>query len=116
MKLTIPGSLTDLNTYINAERTHRYKGAKIKKEETALVATYARSLPKVEKYPVQVHFHWYCKNKRKDIDNIIFSQKFVLDGLVDAGVLENDGWKQISGITHSLSVDKSNPRVEVVIE
>ena len=34
MIINLPGEFTTLNKYINAERTNRYLGAKIKKEET----------------------------------------------------------------------------------
>jgi len=44
MKLVIPGELTDLNTYINAERSNRYAGAKIKREMTDYVAWIAKEI------------------------------------------------------------------------
>lgn len=59
---------------------------------------------------------WYCKNKRKDKDNIMAGQKFIFDGLQKAGVLSNDGWKQIGDVTHRFEVDKRNPRVEIVLQ
>ena len=62
------------------------------------------------------HFTWYCKNRKKDPSNISYAVKFIFDGLEMAGVIENDGWKQISGITHKFEVDKKNPRVVIDIE
>lgn len=38
-------------------------------------------------------FLWVSKHKRMDMDNIESGQKFIWDGLVKAGVIENDGWK-----------------------
>ena len=39
----------------------------------------------------------------------------ILDGLVVAGVIKNDGWGQIGEICHRFTVDKQDPRVEVKI-
>jgi Holliday junction resolvase RusA-like endonuclease len=61
----------------------------------------------------ELEITYYMENRKKDPDNILSSKKFILDGLVQAGVLENDGWKQIKGFDESWEVDKKNPRVEV---
>ena len=65
---------------------------------------------------VDLEFVWYCKNRRKDKDNILVGQKFIIDGLVEAGVIENDGWNEIGDIKHEFARDKNNPRVEVKIK
>lgn len=65
---------------------------------------------------IDLDITWYCKNKRKDKDNIAAGIKFILDGLVKAGTIENDGWKQVNNFSHSFKVDKDNPRVEVEIK
>jgi hypothetical protein len=36
--------------------------------------------------------------------------------MIKAGLIQNDGWKNIGGIEHHFSVDKGNPRVEVVLK
>lgn len=72
-------------------------------------------LPKALDQPLHFHFTWYCPNKRKDPDNISFAKKFILDGLQVAGVIENDGWKQIAGFSDAFYLDKQNPRVELTI-
>ena len=63
--------------------------------------------------PVCLSITWYMKNRRKDPDNISFAVKFILDGLVNAGALPNDGWNEIVEITHHFVVDAKQPRVEV---
>ena len=112
--LIIDGELTDLNTYINAERRNRFIAAKIKKEETYKVKSLSRTLKQIFA-PVEVEIHWYSKNIRKDPDNICYAKKYVMDGLVEAGVLANDGQKQIVGFRDKFFVDKLNPRVEVTL-
>ena len=96
MKLTIHGDLVDLNTYINKERGNRYAAAAIKEEETRRVYWECKS-QKIGhiKNPVFIAFTWFCKNKKKDKDNISsMGKKYILDGLDKAGVLINDGWDQ----------------------
>ena len=115
MKLTIPGELTDLNAYINAERSNRYIGAKIKREMTDYITILAKRLKTEIRTPVRITYRWYCKNKRKDKSNIAFAKKFIEDGLVNAGVLKNDGWNDIEGFNDRFYIDKQNPRVEVEI-
>ncbi len=114
MKLTIRGELTDLNTYIQKERGNRFAAAAIKEEETRRVYWECKSQKlKPINNPVLVDCTWYCKNKKKDKDNISFAKKFILDGLMKAGVLSNDGWDQVVGFQDTFIIDKENPRVEV---
>lgn len=50
------------------------------------------------------------------MDNIAFAHKFILDGLVDAGVLKGDSRKFVIGLEDDFSeIDPDNPRVEVTI-
>lgn len=112
MKIIIPGEFTDLNTYIDAERSNRFKAAKIKSTMTFIA--FSRAKGQKSSYKRQkIVFRWYCKNQKKDPDNICFAKKFILDGMVKAGVIDNDGWKQISGFEDEFYLDKQHPRVEV---
>ncbi len=114
-KIIIPGELPGLNKIIDKSKQHWASYSKMKKKYTNKAAWIATSgLHKMNK--IDLHFIWYCKNRRKDKDNILVGQKFIIDGLVEAGVIENDGWKQIGKIEHSFEVDKENPRVEVKIK
>ncbi len=115
-KLIIKGELTDLNTYINAERSNRFFGAKLKKENTELVEQeiMIQRLKPINK-PVFVYIYWYIKNGRKDPDNIAFAKKFILDGLVKMGVLKDDGMQEIIGFQDHFNIDKDNPRIEVIL-
>lgn len=116
--LVIPGELTDLNTFIKAMNGHRLAGNSIKQEETDRVAMECRiaRIPEVDKYPVHITYNWYSKDQRKDTDNVAFAKKFINDGLVKAGVLEDDSRKFVAGFSDYFFIDKHNPRVEVNIE
>lgn len=111
--LIIPGRLPDLNDMTDAARKNKFASADMKKVNTELAAWYAKSarIPRFNK--VDIVFTWYEPNRKRDKDNIIAAQKFILDGLVMAGVLSNDGWKQVGDILHRIRVDKNNPRIEI---
>lgn len=62
-------------------------------------------------------YRWYEKDKRRDLDNVSsFGRKVIQDALVYTGVIQNDGWKEITGFSDEFYVDKKNPRIEVEIE
>lgn len=63
----------------------------------------------------RMDFLWVEPNRKRDKDNICAARKFVLDGLVEAGVLQGDGWKYIDGWTDEFRVDKEKPGVKVTI-
>lgn len=115
ISFTIFGELIDLNTYINGERRSRYIGASIKKENTETVMWQTKNLDKVKNYPVTIEMHWYTPNEKKDPDNVAFAKKYILDALVENGILENDGRKQILGFKDLFFTDKKEPRIKVGI-
>lgn len=113
MKLVILGRLPGLNEYISVMNRNRFIGAKMKKENTQLVAWEAKAQKLRKCQPVEIIFTWYEPNMKRDKDNIAFAKKFILDGLVTAGVLEGDGWKGYGDFDDRFEIDKKNPRVEV---
>lgn len=114
--LIIPGRFPSLNDYIAAERKNRHIAAKMKRDETKRVADIAANsdMPTFQK-PVHVYFTWVEPNKRRDLDNIAFAHKFILDGLVKAGVLNGDSQKYVTGFVDFFRVDKDNPHVSILI-
>jgi Holliday junction resolvase RusA-like endonuclease len=115
-KIIIPGELTDLNTYIRKERGNRFSAAKIKQAETTRCMCWFLGRPKL-KGKLEIAFKWYSKNAKKDPDNISFSKKFILDGMVKAKFIDNDGQKTIKRFSgEDFLIDKNNPRVEIEIE
>ena len=69
--------------------------------------------PSPPSLPITIKFTWICKDRRKDKDNVRVGAKYILDGLVEAGVLRGDGWNQIQGFTDHFDIDRKNPRIEV---
>lgn len=118
-KLTILGRLPGLNEYIAAERQHRQKAAKLKRdtEERVLWCAKVSLRGWKAKGPIIMHYTWYEPDRRRDKDNIsAYGRKVIQDALVKGGYLKNDGWSDIEGFTDAFSVDRKRPRVEVVIE
>ena len=116
MKLIIHGRFPGSNEIIKAAKHHHMKYSNMKKEYTELVAFSAKSqgIPKYKRADFLIT--WIEANQRRDKDNISGGgTKFILDGLQAAGVIENDGWKQVNSILHRFEVDKLNPRIEIEI-
>lgn len=113
--IVIPGELPDLNQIIAESKNHWGSYSSLKKTNTQLVAFCTKQATKRRYKKIDLDVTWYCKNKRKDKDNIMAGTKFILDGLVAAGVIQNDGWANVGDIRHRFSVDKQDPRVEVRI-
>jgi Holliday junction resolvase RusA-like endonuclease len=113
--VVIPGELPDLNQIIDASKNHWGSYSSLKKANTQLVAFCTKQATKRRYKKIDLDITWYCKNKRKDKDNIMAGTKFILDGLVLAGIITNDGWSNVGDIRHTFDVDKQDPRVEVKI-
>ena len=117
-KVIIQGRLSGLNEYIAAERSNKYKAAKLKRENEAIVMIAIKQQlknVKIEK-PVYMEYTWVEKNKRRDLDNITFGRKIIQDSLVKAGILKDDGWKYILGFSDRFQVDRENSRIEIKIK
>jgi Holliday junction resolvase RusA-like endonuclease len=118
--VVIEGRLVGLNDYVNAERTNRFKAAKIKKEMETLITVYlhnadlAGTLHKHTK-PCELWITWVEPNKRRDLDNISFGTKFIQDAMVRYGVFPDDNQNYIRLLHHTTAFDKKCPRVEVII-
>jgi Holliday junction resolvase RusA-like endonuclease len=111
-KIEIPFRLPSLNEYTNKCRNNRYAGAEMKKQIECNIAYYINKLPEYKK-PVKIHFTWVEENKRRDLDNISFAKKFILDSLVKAGKLKNDNRKYVIGFTDGFEYAKES---KVILE
>ena len=106
--------LPSLNDYISAERTNRYMGANMKRNTQDGIAWFIAKLPRFEN-PVTIHFHWIEKTSKRDLDNVAFAKKFILDALVENGKLIDDSQKYVRGFTDTFEKGKEN-EVIVTIE
>ena len=115
-RFEIDKRLMGLNEYTKLNRENRYLGNQAKqKEQEYIMWCIKQQLGnlKITK-PVIGHFTWIEENKRRDLDNICFAKKFILDALVQAGVLADDNRKIVTNFTDSFEyADKSKVIVEL---
>jgi Holliday junction resolvase RusA-like endonuclease len=114
-RIILPGRLPGLNEVISANRAHWSKGAKQKKSLTECLAWHIKAQIKHPVGKATYHFKWVEKDKRRDKDNVASGKKFFMDALQMAGIINNDGWKQVAGFADEFEVDAKNPRVEIEI-
>lgn len=113
----IPGRLPGTNEYQDECRKNARAGGRMKRDATDMVAWYAKAARiKPMLPPVSVHIEWVEPNMRRDKDNIRGGAKFILDGLQEAGVIGNDNWKWIEGISDEYKVNKAKPHITVTLE
>jgi hypothetical protein len=118
----IDGPLPGMNEMIAAAKGSRGKGlaySRMKKEWTDRVWAISKSTginkPAAFDRPVSLQFVWVERDKKRDPDNVTAARKFILDGLVNAGVLQGDGWRWINGWWDRWDVNPDRPGVGVNI-
>jgi hypothetical protein len=112
--LWIPGVLPGLNEIIRLNRANKYAAAESKRNLTQSIGLLAKTQLKPCE-AIFLEFTWVEKNKRRDPDNVAAGKKFILDAFVEAGILKNDGWREVLGWKDVFEVDKNNPGVRVLI-
>ena len=92
IRMQLPG----LNEYTRACRTSAQAAAKMKRDTEGEIRWFTGGLPEFRK-PVIIHFRWIESTRKRDLDNGAFAKKFILDALVSAGKLPDDGQKWVRG-------------------
>ena len=108
----IPGPLPGANDII---RKHHMVYSRLK---SAWGLTIARCIFVAKLKPVgycRIEFVWHEANNKRDDDNVMFGQKFVLDMLRDAEIIRDDRRQWVKSLTHRVVVDPSKPGVEVTL-
>lgn len=113
--LVIPGIPPSVNTWRNL---HHFAEAKQKREWEDIVGwEVARQRVRPPKPLKRAHvtYEYYFSSKRRhDPDNYV--GKWTTDGLVKAGVLEDDSFDNIALLICQGGVDRKNPRTEIFVE
>jgi Holliday junction resolvase RusA-like endonuclease len=107
--------LPGLNEYTGACRNNKYIGAKMKQDIENTIWIYIKQQMKSTKIdsPVKINFKWIEDSKKRDLDNICFAKKFILDALVKANVLRNDTQNFVKGFTDTFEYSNKN---SVIVE
>lgn len=116
----IKAKLPSLNQVVEKNRANKYAGAKFKKDIEEVIGWAIKQALTMKKLkPVQrpcvIHIDWHEATKRRDVDNIQSSQKFVLDAMVQNGILINDSRRYVKQVKHEI-IDDSIDFVVVKIE
>ena len=118
-RFVIQQKLPSLNQVIAANRESIYKGAGLKRRVQDDICEWIRiALLRNTVYPVEqceVMIIWHEKNKKRDVDNIQSAQKFILDAMVEMGIIKNDTRKYVTQINHKV-VDDTEDYVEVYLQ
>ena len=102
-----------LNEYVNVCRTNKFKAAKYKADIEREIGFYLMKMPRWNN-PIKIHFHWVEGNKKRDLDNISFSKKFILDAMVKMNKLKDDNRKCVTAFTDTFEyADKSKVILEI---
>lgn len=115
-KFEISERLPGLNEYTRLNRQNRYVGAKLKKDTEDRIYYYIlKQLRGIHiTKPVHITFTWVEENGKRDLDNICFAKKFILDALVKANILKNDNKEYVLGFVDKFEyADKSKVIVEL---
>lgn len=111
--LWIPGPLPGINDLVGKGR---WAYGKTKKEWTEHIAWLAKAARLPAFTRARFDFLWVERDKKRNPDNIAGGgKKVVFDGLVEAKVLPNDGWKQIAKWSDDFEVDAKRPGVLVTL-
>ena len=108
----IPFALPDLNSYNKTSRSPQVGAImanRIKQDTEGIICA---CLPYRKgwdpQYPLRISFIWHVVSRKKDLDNIAFGQKFVLDALQKKGIIKGDGMKYIAEINHRYQLGSEN--------
>ena len=116
IRFFIPYRLPGLNEMIAAAKVRKGGWSKYADEKRKHTRNIGKLIPRTKKFKkVFINFTWSEPNSRRDKDNITVARKFIFDGMVYAGIIDSDGWRQIEGWTDTFCIDKDNPGVEVTV-
>lgn len=118
--LFIPGRVPSLNEVLAMAKTQRGKYSPYNElksawtENTVMLAQNKRLVPMTGL--VEAAFLICEPNERRDPDNFCsVVAKFVLDGLVKAGVIQGDGWKHLARLSYAWHCDPIRPGIRVML-
>jgi hypothetical protein len=122
--LSILGRIPNLNDVLDARATTFTVSSKrldkytpLKAKWTKAIEMLARSQIRKPLPPAHYRILFIEPNRKRDPDGLFVAAKFILDGIKEAGLIENDGWKQVLGVEFvwEVSGDDFNPGVLVAI-
>lgn len=95
--------LPGLNDYTCACRAHWSKGADLKRRVEETIGWYIlnakrRGTLHPTSARLVLHIEWHERDMRRDVDNIVFAKKFILDAMQKMGIIPDDDRKHVAGV------------------
>lgn len=123
-EFTIWGTLDGMNEYIDACRSHRMSGARMKRDNQEVVGWAIRAAGlKPMRPPVRVSFTWIegmrpgrKRFRPRDRDNISSGRKFILDALKEQGIIRDDSFADVEIGGEKWMLNRNEPRIIVELE
>lgn len=112
MKYIIDMKLPSLNDYTKWCRGNKYLASRKKAEIEAEIGLFLVKMPRYTN-PIKIHFHWIEGTKKRDLDNICFAKKFILDAMVKYEKLKDDNRKCVTSFTDTFEYGKET---KVILE
>lgn len=113
-KYIIDMKLPSLNDYIRVCRANKFNANKYKAKLEKEIGLFLAKMPKWDN-PIKIHFHWIEGTKKRDLDNICFAKKFILDSMVKNGKLTDDNRRYVTAFTDTFEYSDAT-RVILEIE
>ena len=111
---SIHEKLYSLNEYRN-EHFHKLNKLKVSWSNTIHLLSIYHSLKPVQK--CKIEFELFFKDKRKrDLDNYSATIKMILDGLVQAGIIQDDNYSVVEEITIRCGGQAKTEHIKVTIK
>lgn len=114
-KFEIPLKLPSLNDYIRECRTNKYLANSYKARIETEIGYFLTKMPRYDK-SIKIHFTWVESTKKRDLDNICFAKKFILDAMVRFGKLKDDNRNCVCAFTDSFEYAKENKVIVEIVE
>lgn len=105
MRVEIPLKLPSLNDYIKHCRANKYVAAQFKTKIENEIGMFLIDMPKYEK-PIKIEFTWVEGNKKRDLDNVCYAKKHILDAMVKYGKLKDDNRNYVTNFIDKFEYGK----------
>lgn len=123
MKIIIPGILPGKNEQINADRRNHFVGNRLKQKTQEEISWPIRIQSRGKTFGdhhviIRVKFYepWNGHHRRDD-DNIMHGCKYILDALVNLGIIRDDGPKFVKLLPErETDLGSHGIRIEITIE
>lgn len=120
-KFTIDEKLPSVNEYIDKCRINKNLSNQFKRRVEDSIRIYIAKakrrgeLTEFNDTPCTISFVWHEVKANRDVDNIQFGQKFIIDALKTYGIIKNDGQRYVKQTFHKV-VKSDNDKYYVTVE